>query len=136
MKQTLLVVFALLVCTMTTVAQNRKQLVQSRNDNDLPARQLAEIDSVIIKHQLVLEECYREVKQHNPNLKGKLVVRLVLSPEGNVQKVEIPRDEIANTKLDNCLTQKLKRMVFTRTSSKQGMQTVELPLNFADANED
>ncbi len=136
MKQTLLVVCALLLCTMTTVAQNRKQLVQSRNDNDLPARQLSEIDSVIIKHQLVLEECYREVKHSNPNLKGKLVVRLVLSPEGNVQKVEIPRDEIANTKLDNCLTQKLKRMVFTRTSPKQGMQTVELPLNFADANED
>jgi hypothetical protein len=44
---------------MTTVAQNRKQQVQSRNDNDLPARQLSEIDSVIIKHQLVLEECYR-----------------------------------------------------------------------------
>ena len=136
MKQTLLVVFALLVCTLTTVAQNRKQLVQARNDNDLPARQLAEIDSVIIKHQRVLEECYREVKQHNSNLKGKLVVRLVLTPEGTVQNVEIPRDDIANTKLDNCLTQKLKRMVFTRTSSKQGMQTVELPLNFADANED
>jgi hypothetical protein len=94
MKQTLLVVFALLVCTLTTVAQNRKQLVQARNDDNLPARQLAEIDSVIIKHQLVLEECYREVKQHNPNLKGKLVVRLVLSPEGTVQNVEIPRDDL------------------------------------------
>ncbi len=136
MKQTILVVFALLLCTMTTVAQNRKQMVQSRNDENLPPRQLSQIDSVIIKHQLLLEECYREVKHSNPNLKGKLVVRLVLSPEGKVKAVEIPRDEIANTKLDDCLTQKLKRMVFTRTSPKQGTQTVELPLNFADADND
>lgn len=135
MKQTLLVVFALLLCALTTVAQNRKQMVQARNDDNLPARQLSEIDSVIVKHQLALEECYREVKMRNPNIKGKLVVRIVLSPEGNVKNVEIPRDDIANSALDSCLTRKLKRMTFTRTSSKQGLQTVDLPLNFADAEE-
>ncbi len=133
MKQTLLVVSALLLCTLTTVAQTRKQLVQARNDEKLPPRQLAEIDSVIVKHQLVLEECYREVKNYNPGIKGKLVVRLVLSPEGNVKDVEIPRDEIANSALDSCLTRKLKRMIFTRTNPQQGMQTVDLPLNFTDA---
>jgi hypothetical protein len=132
MKQTLLVVSALLLCTLTTVAQNRKQLVQARNDEKLPPRQLAEIDSVIVKHQLVLEECYREVKNYNPGIKGKLVVRLVLSPEGNVKEVEIPRDDIANSTLDSCLTKKLKRMTFTRTSPQQGAQTVDLPLNFTD----
>ncbi len=131
MKQILLVVSALLLCTLTTVAQNRKQLVQARNDEKLPPRQLAEIDSVIIKHQLVLEACYREVKNYNPSIKGKLVVRLVLSPEGNVKNVEIPRDEIANSALDSCITSKLKRMIFTRTNPKEGMQTVDLPLNFA-----
>ncbi len=135
MKQILLIVFALLLCTLTTVAQNRKQMVQARNDETLPPRQLAEIDSVIVKHQLALEECYREVKNYNPSIKGKLVVRLVLSPEGNVRNVEIPRDDIANSALDSCLTRKLKRMTFTRTSSKQGLQTVDLPLNFADAEE-
>lgn len=136
MKQILLVVFTLLLCTLTTVAQNRKQQVQARNDEKLPPRQLAEIDSVIIKHQLVLEECYREVKNYNPSIKGKLVVRLVLSPEGNVKNVEIPRDEIANSALDSCITRKLKRMIFTRTSPKQGLQTVDLPLNFADSEDD
>jgi hypothetical protein len=132
MKQILLVVSALLLCTLTTVAQNRKQQVQTRNDEKLPPRQLAEIDSVIIKHQSVLETCYKEAKTYSPRLKGKLVVRLVLSPEGNVKNVEIPRDEIANSALGSCITKKLKRMVFTRTSPKQGLQTVDLPLNFAD----
>ncbi|MGQ9806378.1 MAG: AgmX/PglI C-terminal domain-containing protein [Chlorobiales bacterium] len=132
MKQTLLVFSALLLCTLTTVAQNRKQMVQSRDDEKLPSRKLAEIDSVIIKHQLVLEECYREVKNYNPSLKGKLVVRLMLSPEGNVKAVEIPRDDIANSTLDSCLTKKLKRMTFTRTSPQHGTQTVDLPLNFTD----
>ncbi|MFN3562047.1 MAG: AgmX/PglI C-terminal domain-containing protein [Chloroherpetonaceae bacterium] len=136
MKQTLLVVFALLLCTLTTVAQSRKQMVQARNDEKLPPRQLAEIDSVIIKHQLVLEACYREVKNYNPGIKGKLVVRLVLSPEGNVKNVEIPRDEIANSALDSCLTSKLKRMIFTRTNPKEGMQTVDLPLNFVDNDDE
>ncbi len=131
MKQTFLVVCALLLCTLTSIAQNRKQQVQARNDEKLPPRQLAEIDSVIVKHQLVLEACYREVTQHNPRIKGKLVVRLVLSPEGNVKNVEIPRDEIANSALDSCITSKLKRMIFTRTNPKEGMQTVDLPLNFA-----
>lgn len=135
MKQTLLVVFALLLYTLTTVAQNRKQMFQSRNDEKLPSRKLAEIDSVIIKHQLALEECYREVKNSNPDIKGKLVVRLMLSPEGNVKDVVIPRDDIANSALDTCLTQKLKRMVFTRTNPQQGLQTVDLPLYFTD-NED
>lgn len=133
MKQTLLVVSALLLCTLTIVAQNRQQLLQARNDEKLPPRQLAEIDSVIVKHQLVLEECYREAKNYNSDIKGKLVVRLVLSPEGNVKNVEIPRDDIANSDLDSCLTKKLKRMTFTRTSPKQGVQTVDLPLNFSDA---
>ncbi len=133
MKQTLLVVFALLLCSLTTAAQNRKQLVQARNDEKLPPRQLAEIDSVIVKHQLALEECYREVKNYNADVKGKLVVRLVLSPEGNVKNVEIPRDDIANSTLDSCLTKKLKRMTFTRTNPQQGLQTVDLPLNFTDA---
>ncbi|MFN3345236.1 MAG: AgmX/PglI C-terminal domain-containing protein [Chloroherpetonaceae bacterium] len=136
MKQTLLVVFALLLCTLTTVAQSRKQMVQARNDEKLPPRQLAEIDSVIIKHQLVLEACYREAKNYTPGIKGKLVVRLVLSPEGNVKNVEIPRDEIANSALDSCLTSKLKRMIFTRTNPQEGMQTVDLPLNFVDNDDE
>jgi hypothetical protein len=135
MKLPLLVVSALLLCTLTSVAQNRKQQVQARNDETLPPRQLAEVDSVIIKHQSVLETCYKEAKTYSPRLKGKLVVRLLLSPEGIVKSAEILNDNISNSDLGTCLTSKLKRMTFTKTSPKYGSQTVDLPLNFTDAEE-
>lgn len=135
MKQTLLVVFALLLCSATMVAQYRQPVRKARNDENLPPRKLSQIDSVIVKHHIALEECYREVKNYDPNVKGKLVVRLVVSPEGRVKDVQIPRDEIANTALDSCLTRKLRRLNFTRTSSKEGDQTLDLPLNFVDEEE-
>lgn len=135
MKYVLFVVGTMLLCTLTTVAQNRQQLLKARSNEHLPPRQFADIDSVIVKHQRVLEECYRELKKHNPNAKGKLVVRLVLSPEGNVKDVKIPQDNIANSALDSCLTKTFKRITFTRTSPKQGLQTVEVPLNFLGDSE-
>jgi hypothetical protein len=136
MKQTIFVAFVLLLCTSTVVAQSRRQMLQPRSDEHLPPRQLSQIDSVITKHQSVLETCYRDIKNSNSDFKGKLMVRLVISPEGSVKEATILDKTIASSKLGGCLIQKLKRLIFTRTSSKQGLQTVELPLNFADANED
>ncbi|MCS6988655.1 MAG: AgmX/PglI C-terminal domain-containing protein [Chloroherpetonaceae bacterium] len=136
MKQTLLVVIALLLCSLTTFAQNRREMVQARNDDNLPPRKLSQIDSVIVKHQLALEECYREAKNYDPSVRGKLVVRLSVTPDGRVKNVSIPRDDIANTSLDSCLTRKLRRLHFTRTSSKEGDQTFDLPLNFSDADDE
>jgi hypothetical protein len=136
MKQTIFVAFVLLLCTSTVVAQSRRQMLQPRSDEHLPPRQLSQIDSVITKHQSVLETCYHDIKNSNSDFKGKLMVRLVISPEGSVKEATILDKTIASSKLGGCLIQKLKRLIFTRTSSKQGLQTVELPLNFADANED
>ncbi len=134
MRQTIAVVFALLLYATSGLAQSRSQMLQPRSDEHLPPRPLSKIDSVITQHQSVLEACYRETRNLDFHFKGKLTVRLAISPEGNVEDVTILDKTIASSKLGDCLTQKLKRLIFTRTNPKQGLQTVDLPLKFADTD--
>jgi TonB family protein len=134
LNQAALLLFALLF-SFSLFAQERKSLVKTRSDENLPPRKFAQIDSVIKHHKIVLEECYQQAVAANPDLNGRVILRFSISPEGVVKDIVIPRNDLTSQTLDDCLLPKLRRMIFTPTSSKQGVQIVDVPFNFSTNSE-
>lgn len=130
LKYILTLLFALL-CSFSSQAQERKSMVKTRSDENLPPRKFSQIDSVIKHHRIVLEECYQEARVANPDLNGRVILRFSITPEGAVKDITIPRNDLTNQSLDDCLLPKLRRIMFTPTNSKQGIQVVDVPFNFS-----
>lgn len=75
--------------------------------------------------------CYDAVQKKQPELKGDLVIRFTLDPQGGVKKTEYDRGQstIDSTEIADCVVAELKTWQFP--ASSRGMQTeVAYPFNF------
>jgi len=84
-----------------TVQQKEPQLVGQRNPDDISA--------VVSKHNAAIQACYQRELRRNPDLKGKIVVRFTISPNGNVTHVELVSSTLNNERVERCVLSRIRR---------------------------
>lgn len=67
------------------------------------------VAAVVSQHTSAIQFCYQRELKRTPNLKGKVVVRFVITPQGTVESVAILSSTLGNSAVENCLAQRIKR---------------------------
>jgi hypothetical protein len=83
----------------------------------------------IVKQQVPsLELCYRKVLEKKPDLKGEIILQLVIDSNGKVKKANLVSSKLKDKKLENCMVQKIKQWIFPLTENKRNV-TLTVILN-------
>jgi len=67
------------------------------------------VAAVVARHTSAIQFCYqREVRRH-PNLRGKLVVRFAITPQGTIASVTVISSTLNNPTIESCVVERIKR---------------------------
>ena len=64
--------------------------------------------AVVNSHRSAIEYCYQRALRKNPNLKGKISVRFIISPSGSVKDVKILASTLNDPSVERCIISKIK----------------------------
>ncbi len=67
------------------------------------------VAAIVAKHTSAIQFCYQRELRRSPNLKGKVVVRFVITPQGTVESVTILGSTLGNPTIENCIAERIKR---------------------------
>lgn len=94
-------------------------------------RTTAVLQKVVQENRKPIRACYEAARKETPNLRGALVVRFVLDPEGKLKSAELVQDksDIRLPKVVDCVLAELGKLPFPPSS--RGMDTtVVYPFDF------
>ncbi len=83
-----------------------------------------EISSVINLHNAAIEYCFKRETKLNPNLRGEILVQLVIDFTGRVKSVGILESSFQNSALESCITSRIRSWRFKPISRQEGDVTV------------
>ncbi len=72
------------------------------------------IDTVIRRHIEEIASCYRKELTNNPDIKGKVVVKFTITPEGMVVDQNVSRTSLNNKNVEQCSAEAVGRIIFPR----------------------
>ena len=67
------------------------------------------VAAVVTRHNSAIQFCYQKEVRRNPNLKGKLVVRFVITPQGNIASVNVIASTLNNPAVESCIVERIMR---------------------------
>lgn len=89
------------------------------------------IQAVVAKHSPAIEYCYQRAIKRDPNLKGKIVVRFVITPQGTVESATIVSKTVNNPDVEECILSRIRRWDdFGAIDPKKGNTTVRQVYTF------
>jgi TonB family protein len=65
------------------------------------------IQEVLIRHNKAIQYCYERELKRNPTLKGKIVVRITVNPEGHVTEASIISSTLNNERVERCILSRI-----------------------------
>lgn len=90
-----------------------------------------EIRRTVRRHINEVRSCYEDESARNPQLEGRVSIRLMISAEGTVQTSEVASGANALTEVGTCIAQATRRWSFPRSN---GPTLVSYPFILADMN--
>ncbi len=84
------------------------------------ARSADAISAMVNKHQDAIVDCYKRVARLNPNLKGSISVQFTIEPNGRVSAVRILQSTLKNTKIESCISRRIRSWRFQPIDPKEG----------------
>ncbi len=91
-------------------------------------RSAEEIERVFQKNKGAIFTIYNRALRKNPSLAGKVLIELIIDPDGRVIKVTIVSSELGDEILERKLVLKIKKFKFSRADVPQ--VTVSYPIDF------
>jgi TonB family protein len=73
------------------------------------SRDADQVSEVINRHNSSIQYCYQRELKQNPDLKGKLVVRFTVTPEGKVNDVKVISSTLDSPSIERCVISRIKR---------------------------
>jgi hypothetical protein len=67
------------------------------------------VSAVVNSHNAAIQYCYQRALRRNPDLKGKLVVRFTITPEGTVKNVEVVSSTLNDPDVIDCILSRIRR---------------------------
>jgi TonB family protein len=73
--------------------------------------------------------CYKKPSEKQSNLKGEVILRVVIDPKGKVLKVDLISSHLKDTQFEQCLIRKIREMTFSAPEgNKQASTTATITL--------
>ena len=89
-------------------------------------------EKVINRQILSIELCYQKILKTSSTVKGKVTLRLVVDPKGQVKKVLLSKSGLNHKNLEQCIIEKMKKMKFPETQrSEHRIVSVSFRLDFS-----
>lgn len=85
------------------------------------------VRKIALKNQVSLKYCFQKAQARNPELSGKIVVRLTIDGDGNVTDVLVEQSTIDDQEMVSCVLRMVKRWKFPATG---GEVNITFPLVF------
>lgn len=86
--------------TMTEMASRKPRTVK---------RTAAEISATLREHNHAIQDCYKTALRKEIQLKGKIIVRISINPEGKVADVQIVSSTLNHEGMEQCIVNRIKR---------------------------
>lgn len=67
------------------------------------------VREVVVGHSAAIQDCYKYYLRRNPNLRGKIVLRFTVTPEGRVSRAMIISSTFNLPRLEECILNKVRR---------------------------
>ena len=64
---------------------------------------------VVRSHMKTLQDCYRQELKNDPGLKGRIIVRFVINPDGVVTQSAMVSSTLNSPRMENCILMRVKR---------------------------
>ncbi len=93
----------------TLVVEPVTPLTKEGEVTTLAGRDPEQVSRVVNRHNDAIEYCYQKELRRNPTLKGKLVVRFTITPQGKVSNVTIISSSLNNPELETCIVRRIQR---------------------------
>lgn len=77
-----------------------------------------------------IQYCYESEKRLNPQLKGKVSVRIVIKEDGSVSGTTITSNSTSNKKVENCIVRNVSKWKFDEIDAGSGTVTSEFSYVF------
>jgi TonB family protein len=91
------------------VVMGESRLVQGSGEKAIVGRNQDDVQAVVTRHNNAIQYCYERELKRNPNLRGKLVLRITITPQGTVKKVKIISSTLNNRRVEQCVISRIKR---------------------------
>ena len=88
------------------------------------------VEAVIRDHQAQVEDCYGQALARDPELAGRLVVKIVIAGDGSVSAAQVPESDLDDTALAECLTGRVEGWRFPEPRGG-GIVIVSYPFQFS-----
>lgn len=85
------------------------------------------VRKIALKNQASLKYCFQKAQLRNPELSGKIIVRLTIDGDGNVTDVSVEQSTIDDQEMVSCVLRMVKRWKFPATG---GEVNITFPLVF------
>ncbi len=73
------------------------------------SRDSDKVSEVVNGHNSSIQYCYQRELKQNPDLKGKLVVRFTIGPDGKIKDVKIISSTLNSPSIERCVLSRIKR---------------------------
>jgi TonB family protein len=94
------------------------------------ARSADNIYSEVMKYASGLRLAYNQRLRENPNLKGRLVVRISINEFGKVTSVQVVESTVYDSEFESTVVSYVKRWEFGKINAPGDVSTVTYPFNF------
>lgn len=91
------------------VVVSEKSQIESSAGKGGVGRSYEGVAGVVLQHNRSIQYCYERELKRNPLLKGKLVIRFTITPEGMVKNVEIVSSTLDNRNVEQCVGSRIRR---------------------------
>lgn len=72
------------------------------------------INAVVQRHRNEIRQCYEASRQRNPGLRGKVVVRFTIQPDGVVSAASVAESTVGDSTLESCVVSRVRRWLFPK----------------------
>jgi TonB family protein len=67
------------------------------------------VAAIVARHTAAIQSCYQSEIRRTPDLKGKIVVRFVITPQGTVESATIVSSTLNNARVEKCVINRILR---------------------------
>lgn len=100
--------------TMSTIARNTELenfsiSALAERGKKTTTRQAENVAQIIHSHNRAIQDCYKQALKSEPDIQGKIVVRIIIAPSGGVESVQVLQSTIQYEPMILCLVNRMKR---------------------------
>ena len=97
-------------------------------------RSAREVIRVVQSHTRALQDCYKQELRYDPTIKGKILVRFTIDPDGTVVGVSIISSTLNSPRMEQCILNRIRRWRnFSPCDPSVGDKTYRQSFSFGEA---